>query len=228
MLELAGCRPPGRSRAEDGRAPQPARHWRAAAQYEQGAYRAPGCRHGAPGQPSATAAARGRAPACRGLRRAGAAAAGGNDELQKEYIYNLQRGASSSCSSSTCATRGAAAAARPADALRAGGGRGADLTDRRGASYLKIEDEYKAKLAAEELRQQQLREEALASATHERRTQEEKAKALAQLQLVRDTCSSEKQELQGEVTALQRELERCYLAEKTARAQFGAQFGAQF
>ena len=41
--------------------------------------------------------------------------------------------------------------------------------------------------------------------------------------VVRDTCSSEKQELQGEVTALQRELERCYLAEKTVRrAQFSA------
>ena len=161
-----------------------------------------------------------------------AAAAGGDGELQKEYIYNLQqqvyflelqlkylRDAPGG---------GGGTPGRPRSELVADAGPIDHSIDELRGSYLKIEDEYKAKLAAEELRQQQLREEALASATHERRTQEEKAKALAQLQLVRDTCSSEKQELQGEVTALQRELERCYLAEKTARAQFGAQFGAQF
>ena len=157
-----------------------------------------------------------------------AAAAGGDGELQKEYIYNLQqqvyflelqlkylRDAPGG---------GGGTPGRPRSELVADAGPIDHSIDELRGSYLKIEDEYKAKLAAEELRQQQLREEALASATHERRTQEEKAKALAQLQLVRDTCSSEKQELQGEVTALQRELERCYLAEKTARAQFGAQF----
>ena len=154
-----------------------------------------------------------------------AAAAGGDGELQKEYIYNLQqqvyflelqlkylRDAPGG---------GGGTPGRPRSELVADAGPIDHSIDELRGSYLKIEDEYKAKLAAEELRQQQLREEALASATHERRTQEEKAKALAQLQLVRDTCSSEKQELQGEVTALQRELERCYLAEKTARAQFG-------
>ena len=158
-----------------------------------------------------------------------AAAAGGDGELQKEYIYNLQqqvyflelqlkylRDAPGG---------GGGTPGRPRSELVADAGPIDHSIDELRGSYLKIEDEYKAKLAAEELRQQQLREEALASATHERRTQEEKAKALAQLQLVRDTCSSEKQELQGEVTALQRELERCYLAEKTVRrAQFGAQF----
>ena len=155
-----------------------------------------------------------------------AAAAGGDGELQKEYIYNLQqqvyflelqlkylRDAPGG---------GGGTPGRPRSELVADAGPIDHSIDELRGSYLKIEDEYKAKLAAEELRQQQLREEALASATHERRTQEEKAKALAQLQLVRDTCSSEKQELQGEVTALQRELERCYLAEKTARAQFSA------
>ena len=156
-----------------------------------------------------------------------AAAAGGDGELQKEYIYNLQqqvyflelqlkylRDAPGG---------GGGTPGRPRSELVADAGPIDHSIDELRGSYLKIEDEYKAKLAAEELRQQQLREEALASATHERRTQEEKAKALAQLQLVRDTCSSEKQELQGEVTALQRELERCYLAEKTVRcAQFSA------
>ena len=155
-----------------------------------------------------------------------------SSKLEQEYIYNLQqqvyflelqlkylRDAPGG---------GGGTPGRPRSELVADAGPIDHSIDELRGSYLKIEDEYKAKLAAEELRQQQLREEALASATHERRTQEEKAKALAQLQLVRDTCSSEKQELQGEVTALQRELERSYLAEKTARAQFGAQFGAQF
>ena len=162
-----------------------------------------------------------------------AAAAGGDGELQKEYIYNLQQQVyflelQLKYLRDAPGGGGGGTPGRPRSELVADAGPIDHSIDELRGSYLKIEDEYKAKLAAEELRQQQLREEALASATHERRTQEEKAKALAQLQLVRDTCSSEKQELQGEVTALQRELERCYLAEKTARAQFGAQFGAQF
>ena len=156
-----------------------------------------------------------------------------SSKLEQEYIYNLQQQVyflelQLKYLRDAPGGGGGGTPGRTRSELVADAGPIDHSIDELRGSYLKIEDEYKAKLAAEELRQQQLREEALASATHERRTQEEKAKALAQLQLVRDTCSSEKQELQGEVTALQRELERCYLAEKTARAQFGAQFGAQF
>jgi chromosome segregation ATPase len=74
-------------------------------------------------------------------------------------------------------------------------------------------------MAHEEDKQNQLREEALKAAMHEKRAHAEKTKVVDQLAKVREQFSSQRQELTAEVVGLQRELERCYLTEKTLRME---------
>ena len=86
-------------------------------------------------------------------------------------------------------------------------------------SYRQMEHEFKVSMEHEDTRQTELREEALRAVLHEKRTRDEKQKAVEQLAKVREQFSSQRQELTAEVVALQRELERCYLTEKTLRME---------
>ena len=144
----------------------------------------------------------------------GKAASG--ESLEKEYIYNLQQQVYF--------------LELELKYNREQGGKGAvidpgssepldsSLTNLKG-SYRQMEREFKASMEQEEKRQTELREEALRAVLHEKRTRDEKQKAVEQLAKVREQFSSQRQELTAEVVALQRELERCYLTEKTLRME---------
>ena len=71
----------------------------------------------------------------------------------------------------------------------------------------------------EEDRHNELREEALRAVMHEKRAHAEKTKVVDQLAKVREQFSSQRQELTAEVVGLQRELEKCFLTEKTLRTE---------
>lgn len=86
-------------------------------------------------------------------------------------------------------------------------------------SYKQMELDFKASMEQEQLKHDQLKEEALRAVLYEKQTRAEKTKAVEQLARVREQFSSQRQELTAEVVALQRELERCYLTEKTLRME---------
>ena len=86
-------------------------------------------------------------------------------------------------------------------------------------TYKHMETDFAKRLEQEEARQSELREEALRAVMHEKRAHAEKAKLVEELARVREQFSSQRQELTAEVVGLQRELEKCFLHEKTLRTE---------
>ena len=136
-------------------------------------------------------------------------------KLEQEYIYNLQQQvylqelelkyvkqqkASNTFDSST---------SEPVDA---------SLHNIKG-SYKHMEADFAKRMHQEEDRHNELREEALRAVMHEKRAHAEKTKVVDQLARVREQFSSQRQELTAEVVGLQRELEKCFLTEKTLRTE---------
>ena len=136
-------------------------------------------------------------------------------KLEQEYIYNLQQQvylqelelkyvkqqkASNNFDSST---------SEPVDA---------SLHNIKG-SYKHMEADFAKRIQQEEDRHNELREEALRAVMHEKRAHAEKTKVVDQLARVREQFSSQRQELTAEVVGLQRELEKCFLNEKTLRTE---------
>ena len=138
-----------------------------------------------------------------------------SSKLEQEYIYNLQQQvylqelelkyvkqqkASNTFDSST---------SEPVDA---------SLHNIKG-SYKHMEADFAKRMHQEEDRHNELREEALRAVMHEKRAHAEKTKVVDQLARVREQFSSQRQELTAEVVGLQRELEKCFLTEKTLRTE---------
>ena len=138
-----------------------------------------------------------------------------SSKLEQEYIYNLQQQvylqelelkyvkqqkASNTFDSST---------SEPVDA---------SLHNIKG-SYKHMEADFAKRMHQEEDRHNELREEALRAVMHEKRAHAEKTKVVDQLARVREQFSSQRQELTAEVVGLQRELEKCFLSEKTLRTE---------
>lgn len=135
-------------------------------------------------------------------------------KLEQEYIYNLQQQVylqelelkyvkqqkASNFDSST---------SEPVDA---------SLHNIKG-SYKHMEADFAKRMQQEEDRHNELREEALRAVMHEKRAHAEKTKVVDQLARVREQFSSQRQELTAEVVGLQRELEKCFLTEKTLRTE---------
>ena len=86
-------------------------------------------------------------------------------------------------------------------------------------TYKHMETDFAKRLEQEEARQSELREEALRAVMHEKRAHAEKTKVVEELARVREQFSSQRQELTAEVVGLQRELEKCFLHEKTLRTE---------
>ncbi len=141
-----------------------------------------------------------------------------SSKLEQEYIYNLQQQvylqelelkyvkqqkASNTFDSST---------SEPVDA---------SLHNIKG-SYKHMEADFAKRMHQEEDRHNELREEALRAVMHEKRAHAEKTKVVDQLARVREQFSSQRQELTAEVVGLQRELEKCFLSEKTLRTELDA------
>ena len=138
-----------------------------------------------------------------------------SSKLEQEYIYNLQQQvylqelelkyvkqqkASNTFDSTT---------SEPVDA---------SLHNIKG-SYKHMEADFAKRMHQEEDRHNELREEALRAVMHEKRAHAEKTKVVDQLARVREQFSSQRQELTAEVVGLQRELEKCFLSEKTLRTE---------
>ena len=139
-----------------------------------------------------------------------------SESLEKEYIYNLQQQVYflelELKYSREQGGKGAVIDPGSSEPLDS------SLTKLKG-SYRQMEKEFKVSMEQEEARQTELREAALQAHLHEKNAREDKQKAVEQLAKVREQFSSQRQELTAEVVALQRELERCYLTEKTLRME---------
>jgi len=136
-------------------------------------------------------------------------------KLEQEYIYNLQQQVYLQelelkyVKQQNASTTFDSSISEPVDSA---------LHNIKG-SYKHMEADFAKRMHQEEDRHNELREEALRAVMHEKRAHAEKTKVVDQLARVREQFSSQRQELTAEVVGLQRELEKCFLTEKTLRTE---------